>query len=380
MSNRLKEIKKKLRKDGYLIDPENLEPYMSRFKGIKFKNLTKPSFWEESRVFITGISGFVGSHLTDKLLELGAKVAGLVRRHSVPEYPNIKHVMENNTIITFEGDLKYLDPIITAFRNFEPEYVFHLGAQSFVPTSIRNPIETYETNIIGTSNVLEACRILDSLVDIKAIQIACSSEQYGRVYIDELPIKETNPMRPLSPYAASKQACENIALSHYEYYGIPVRITRGFNHTGSRRGLQFVTSVVTRQIARVKNSDNKKVIIGNPAPVRDFTDVRDMMQGYLLSVEKGKNGDIVNLGHGAGISIGDLVKLSAKVANLKEDEYELIIDESRYRKADVEVLICDYSKAKKVLGYYPQLPIIESIKDSLDYFEKNPRLMLMERH
>ena len=105
-----------------------------------------------------------------------------------------------------------------------------------------------------------------------------------------------------------------------------------------------------------------------------------MLQGYLLSVEKGKNGEIYNLGHGAGISIGDLVILSAKVANMTEKDYELIVDEARYRKADVEVLICDFSKAKRLLGYYPQLPIIKSIKASLNYFEKNPRLMLMERH
>ncbi|MHA1379045.1 MAG: GDP-mannose 4,6-dehydratase [Candidatus Helarchaeota archaeon] len=378
MSDRLEEIKQKLRKEGYLIDPDNLEPYLKKFKNKKFKQLASPDYWNDKRVFITGISGFVGSHLTDKLLEYGAKVSGLLRRHSVPEYPNIKHVMENNKITTFEGDLKYLDPIIAAFRKFEPDCVFHLGAQSFVPTSIRNPIETYETNIIGTANVLEAVRILDSSTDIEAVHIACSSEQYGMVYIDELPIKETNPMRPLSPYAASKQACENIALAHYDYYGIPVRITRGFNHTGSRRGLQFVTSVITRQVARAKNSDNKKIIIGNPDPIRDLTDVKDMLQGYLLSVEKGKNGDVLNLGHGAGISIGDLVKLTIKLANL--EKYELIIDKSRYRVADVEVLICDYSKAKETIGYYPQLPITESVKASLEYFEKNPRLMLMERH
>ena len=204
MSERLEEIKKKLRNEGYLIDPSNLEPYLKKFKDEEFKQLTKPSFWKDSRVFITGISGFVGSHLTDKLLEFGANVAGLVRRHSVPEYPNIKHVMDK--ITTFEGDLKYLDPILTAFKNFDPDYVFHLGAQSFVPTSIRNPIETYETNLIGTANILEAARILDSKTNIKAIHLACSSEQYGEVLIDELPIKETNPLRPLSPYAASKQA------------------------------------------------------------------------------------------------------------------------------------------------------------------------------
>ncbi len=378
MTDRLEEIKRKLRNEGYLIDPNNLELYLKRFKNMEFKNLANPDFWKDSRIFITGISGFVGSHLTDKLLGFGAKVSGLVRRHSVPEYPNIKHIIDKITL--FEGDLKYLDPIITAFRKFEPEYVFHLGAQSFVPTSIRNPIETYETNMIGTSNVLEAVRILDSSVDIKAVHMACSSEQYGRVYIDELPIKETNPVRPLSPYAASKQACEHICLAHYESYKIPVRITRGFNHTGSRRGLQFVTSVITRQMARAKNSDNKIIRIGNPAPIRDFTDVKDMLQGYLLSIEKGKNGDILNLGHGAGISIGDLVTLSARIAGMSEEDYELVIDEKRFRDADVEVLICDYSKAKRIIGYYPQLPITESIKASIDYFEKNPNLMYMERN
>ncbi|MCX7918596.1 MAG: GDP-mannose 4,6-dehydratase [bacterium] len=360
----------------YLIDPEHLDEYLKHFPNYEQemqKDLVDKTFWKGKRVFITGITGFVGGHLVEKLLELECNVYGLIRRHSVPDYPNLAKTL--NQIQLVEGNLTDINSIIAAFNLTQPEVVFHLGAQSFVPTSFRAPIETYETNIIGTANVLEASR--QTRANIQAIHIACSSEEYGLVYPNEVPIKETNPLRPQSPYAVSKVAGELIAQCHYKAFGTPVVLTRTFNHEGPRRGLQFVTSVVARQIARAKLRKTKTVTIGNPNPIRDFSDVRDIIQGYLLAVEKAKRGEPYNLGHGFGITIENLVKLAAKACDV---EVEIAIDKSRYRPAEVDILLCDFEKAKNELGFKPRIPLNKSMQDNVEYFMNNPHLLDIERH
>lgn len=370
------EMLKKLEEQDLLINPENLERYVGRFKNYEenaAKNLADERFWNGKRVFITGVSGFAGSHLAEKLVELGSNVCGFVRRHSVPEYKNINSIV--NKIKLVEGNLMDFSSILNYLDEFEPEIIFHLGAQSFVPTSFRVPIETYETNVTGTANLLEAMR--KSNTNIESVLVACSSEEYGLVYPNELPIAETNPLRPQSPYAASKVAAEIIAKVHHGTYGTPTVITRAFNHTGPRRGLQFVTSVVCRQIARCNIKGTKEIFIGNPSPIRDFNDVRDVVQGYLLAVEKGRKGEPYNIGHGVGITIENFVKLAASISNIAVD---IRIDPSRFRPAEVEALICDYSKAKNEIGYYPQIPLTKAIKDNVEYFKNNPHLLDIERH
>jgi len=365
-----------VKKRGLLIDPDNLDDYLKNFKNYEEemnKNLFNAEKWKDKRVFVTGVSGFAGSHLAEKLVSVGADVYGLVRRHSVPEYRNINHIINKITLV--EGNLTDIDSLFTSLKEIEPEVIFHLGAQSFVVTSFRCPMETYETNVIGTANVLEAARKVDH--SIKNVQLACSSEEYGLVYPNEVPIKETNPLRPQSPYAVSKVTSEMMGQVHHKAYGTPVNITRTFNHTGPRRGLQFVTSIVCRQIARAIVRGTKEVTIGYPYAIRDFTDVRDIVQGYLLSVEKAKKAEPYNLGHGMGISIENLVKLAAKVANVK---VEVKIDKSRFRPAEVEMLICDYSKAKKEFGYRPRIPLTKALLDNIEYFKNNQFLLDIEAH
>lgn len=357
-----------------LITPENLDEYLEKFKGYeKEKDLAKKGFWEGKRVFITGISGFVGSHLTEKLLEYGSEVHGLVRRHAIPDYPNLKQYEGRISLV--EGNLTDMNSLFSAIKKVEPQIIFHLGAQSFVPTSFRVPMETYMTNILGSANLFEVCRLHEG---IEAIHIAGSSEEYGKVEMEDIPITEETPLRPMSPYAVSKVATDKLAVCYHDMYGLPTVITRGFNHSGPRRGLQFVTSVIARQIARCVMRKTKDVVIGKPDSVRDISYIKDIIQGYCLAVEKAKRGIPYNIGHGFGITIENIVKIAAQLNGV--DDIRITIDKERTRPAEVDVLICDYSKAKEDFGYKSVTPITVSIQKAVDYFKENPHLLDIERH
>ncbi len=356
-----------------LLDPHKLENYLKLFDKEK-KDLFDRSKLADSRILITGITGFVGSHLAEKLVALDENIQlyGTVRRQSVPIYPNIYRIVDK--ISLKEANLIDYPSLESVITSIEPNYIFHLAAQSFVPTSFNAPIESVHTNIQGTVNLLEVLRKKE--LDLQSMHVACSSEEYGLVHPNEIPINEENPLRPQSPYAASKVATEMYSLVYHKAYGVPVVITRGFNHTGPRRGLQFVTSVVANQVAQVVKGKNKNIIIGNPKPIRDFTDIRDMVQGYILAALNGKKGEKYNLGHGYGISIENLVELTS---SLFEIEYKLVTDKSRYRPAEVNILICDYSKANQNIGYKPQYPLTETMENIVNYYlEENIITRLMK--
>src|SRR6185436_14361213 len=199
---------------------------------------------------------------------------------------NILHLEGKVKLV--ETDLRDLTSVTHALEVSRPDYLFHLAAQSFVPTSWNAPGDTLATNVIGQTNIFEALRALK--LD-PAIQIACSSEEYGLVLPDEVPIKETNPLRPLSPYAVSKVAQDYLGYQYFQSYGIRAIRTRGFNHTGPRRGHVFVTSNFCRQVAAIEAGRQEPVIrVGNLDAIRDFTDVRDMVRAYWLAVTKAKPG------------------------------------------------------------------------------------------
>ncbi|MDD5318115.1 MAG: GDP-mannose 4,6-dehydratase [Candidatus ainarchaeum sp.] len=337
-------------------------------------NELSESYWAGRDVMITGISGFLGSHLAEKLISMGAKVHGLLRRHAVPHYPNIAHLQGKVNLI--EGDLMDVPSILNALEKSGATVVFHLAAQSFVPLSFQAPYATYEPNILGTANVLEAIRRGKT---VERMQFAGSSEEYGLVHPEETPIRETNPLRPLSPYAASKVAGDYICYTHYKCYGINVVRTRAFNHTGPRRGLHFVTSVISRQVARGIRFGQTDVTIGNPNPQRDFSDVRDILRGYMLAIEKGKPGESYNLGSGHAISIRDLAQKCIEIGGMN-GKMSIKIDEARYRPAEVMLLRCDYSKAKADLGWSPQIPLEKTLKDLIDYYVSRDDLIGIEVH
>jgi GDPmannose 4,6-dehydratase len=272
--------------------------------------------WKDKNVLITGVSGFVGSYLGRELIKREANVFGLIRRRADGSTPkNLKDRGVADKISLIEGDLIDITSLANAFDQSEPDYIFHLAAQSFVERSFHNAIETQYANCLGTANLLEAVRIKD--LNTKIV-FAGTSEEYGLVlsseeqyekakkdygtvfpepeHIPEVPIKETNPLRPMSPYAVSKVYGDFLMRNYYHSYGLDNVVSRGFNHEGAGRGIMFVTSVIARQIMKLKFGEQDRILIGNLNSLRDWSHVEDIVQGYLLLADKGLKGEVYNQG------------------------------------------------------------------------------------
>lgn len=313
------------------------------------------------RVLITGITGFAGSHLAELILSEHPEVEvfGTYRWRSRRD--NIGHVEGRVGLI--ETDLRDYSSVHTMLEASRPDFVFHLAAQSFVPASWTGPSETLTTNIVGQTNLFEAIRRLD--LD-PVVQLACSSEEYGRVLPDEVPIKETNPLRPLSPYAVSKVAQDMLGYQYHQSYGLRAIRTRGFNHTGPRRGEVFVTSNFARQLALIEAGGQDPVIrVGNLDAIRDFTDVRDMVRAYWLAVHHATPGEVYNISRGEGISIRDLLD---RLIALSTADVSVEVDPARLRPSDVGILVGDCSKFRQETGWEPLIPFDQTLSDLLDYW------------
>jgi GDP-4-dehydro-6-deoxy-D-mannose reductase len=337
------------------------------------------------RVLITGITGFAGSHLSELLLDKGEyEIYGTARWRSkldnlseIASQGRLNNLMEESTddakifqksvkkdcvnLLQCEiGDAVSVRRTITLTK---PEFIFHLAAQSFVLSSWNDPAQTIKTNVIGQVNLLEAVRLEG--VNPR-IQIAGSSEEYGLVYPNEVPIKETNPLRPLSPYAVSKVAQDRLGFQYCHSYGLEIVTTRGFNHTGPRRGEVFVTSSFCKQVAEIEAGKREPVImVGNLEAERDFSDVRDMVRAYLLAVEKGKPGEVYNVASGKSRKIGDVLDM---ILGLTQTEIKVEKDPKRMRPSDVPMLLGDASKFKALTGWKPEIRFEQTIKDLLDYW------------
>jgi GDP-4-dehydro-6-deoxy-D-mannose reductase len=314
------------------------------------------------RILITGITGFVGSHLAEYALARGdVEVFGTVRWRS--RLDNVEHI--ENDITMLDCDLRDNMAARRVLQDVKPDYIFHLAAQSYVPTSWIAPAETLTTNITAELNLLEGMR--DLKLDSR-IQVAGSSEEYGLVYENEAPITEDNPLRPLSPYAVSKVAQDFLAYQYHKSYGMFTVRTRAFNHTGPRRGHVFVTSNFSRQVAQIEKGKKEPVIeVGNLEARRDFSDVRDIVRGYWLSLEKGEPGEVYNIGSGKAITIQELLDL---ILSLSDIEIEVRQMPERMRPSDVELLVTDYSKFNRATGWKPEIPFERTIEDLLNYWRE----------
>lgn len=313
------------------------------------------------RVFITGITGFAGSHLAEYCLEKGLEVHGAIRWRS--QMDNISHIQDKLNLI--ECDIRDASSVLKAVLGSKPEYCFHLAAQSFVPTSWSAPAETLMTNIVGELNLFEAVRELN--LDTR-IQLACSSEEYGKAETSEVPIIETNQLRPLSPYGVSKVAQDLLGYQYHQSYGMYIVRTRAFNHEGPRRGEVFVTSNFAKQIAEIEKGIKEPLLkVGNLEAKRDFTDVRDTVRGYFLSLEKGKPGEVYNICSGKAISIQEMLDM---LLGLTDVDIKVEQDPSRLRPSDVPLLEGDCTKFKSEVGWEPKIPFSQTLEDTLNYWRE----------
>ncbi len=314
------------------------------------------------KVLITGITGFVGSHLADYLLaKPEVEVYGIYRWRS--DTKNVDRIKDKLKL--WECDMKDASSVMRIISEVLPDKIFHLAAQSFVPTSWHAPAETLTTNIIGELNIFESVR----RTGINPwIQIAGSSEEYGLVYENELPIKEANPLRPLSPYGVSKVGQDLLAYQYYMSYKLNVVRTRGFNHTGPRRGEVFVCSDFARQIARIEKGLQPPLMrVGNLEAERDFTDVRDMVKAYWMSLEKCRPGEVYNICSGRSYKIRKVLDM---LLGISEKKIEVKMDEKKLRPSDVSVLLGDSSKFRKETGWEPEISFEKTLKDILNYWRE----------
>jgi GDP-4-dehydro-6-deoxy-D-mannose reductase len=317
------------------------------------------------KILITGITGFAGSHLADYLLAHvpGAEVHGTRRWRSKEDAAD--HL--EGKAVFHECDLTDSHNVYQVIEKIKPDRIFHLAAQSYVPASWDSPAETFHTNIVGQCNLFEAIKHLRPSGYDPVVQIACSSEEYGQVDRDELPIKETNPLRPLSPYAVSKVGQDYMGYQYWKSFNIRIIRTRAFNHEGPRRGEVFVVSNFAKQIADIEKERQRPVLsVGNLEAIRDFSDVRDIVRAYWLATEHCEPGDVYNICSGRGFAIKDVLTLLLSMSVRKEIKVET--DPFRLRPSDVPVLIGDSAKFVAVTGWKPKIPFEQTVKDSLDYW------------
>lgn len=313
------------------------------------------------RVLITGITGMAGSHLADYLLE----------KHPELEIVGTKRWRSNLTCVShLTGKVKLVDcdltdpsACFTLIKSHRPDYIFHLAAQSYVLDSWMNPAATITDNVNMQLNLFEAIRYCE--LD-PVIQLALSSEEYGKVHEHELPISEKNPLRPLSPYAVSKVAQDMLGYQYHQSYGLKTIRTRTFNHEGPRRGEVFVTSNFAKQIAEIEAGQREPVVyVGNVESRRDWTDVRDVVRAYWLSTQHCVPGEEYVIASGITRTVEEMLKLLLSFSRVK---IEIKVDEARLRPSDVLVLQGDYSKFKAATGWEPTIPFETTMSDLLEYW------------
>lgn len=319
------------------------------------------------KILITGLTGFVGSHLAEYCLtQKDIEIYGTMLSHHLGnELKRVEHIKDKIELL--ECNLTNRVAVARVLEKSKPDKIFHLAAQSFVPTSWKSPEDTLFNNIISELNIFETVREmkLDPI-----IVIACSSEEYGLVYENELPIKETNPLRPLSSYAVSKVAQEKLAFQYHQSYGLKIILTRFFNTEGPRRGQDFVISNFAKQVAEIEKGKQEPIIyVGNLETKRDFSDVRDMVRAYWLASEKCKFGEPYNVCSEKTRTIKSVLDLLLSLSSVKN--IEIRQDPERMRPSDVRVLLCDCSKFKKQTGWKREIPFEKTIEDVLNYWRKN---------
>ncbi|WP_313961643.1 GDP-mannose 4,6-dehydratase [Leptotrichia shahii] len=304
------------------------------------------------KVLVTGVDGFVAGYLSDYLFKSGYDVYGTT----------ISETYKNDKIKIFKMNLLDAENVSDVIKNISPNMIFHLAGQSAVGLSWQKPVLTIDVNVNGTLNLLEAVRINNIN---SRILIIGSSDQYGTIKPEDCPIKETQLQNPQSPYGISKKTQEEIGKLYVKAYKMNIIFVRAFNHIGARQGKNFVVPDFASKIVKIEKSAVPVLKVGNLDTLRDFTDVRDIVRGYLMLLESGKIGESYNIGSGNVIKVKDILK---KLINLSSKKIKIEIDKEKFRPVDVPIVQCDNSKIKKDTGWSPEISIDETLKEVLEYW------------
>ncbi|MDY6826529.1 MAG: NAD-dependent 4,6-dehydratase LegB [Bacillota bacterium] len=314
------------------------------------------------KILITGAGGFIGSHLTEKCVQEGFEVKAFVRYNSQNNWGWLEHSKFKNDLEIISGDIRDYDLVLNALKGCSA--VFHLAALIGIPYSYVSPLAYVKTNIEGTYNILQASRILE----LEQVLITSTSETYGTAQY--VPIDEKHPMIGQSPYAATKIAADQLAISYYRSFKLPVKIVRPFNTYGPRQSARAVIPTIITQLL----SGREKISLGNLLPTRDLTFVLDTVAGFLaIYRSKELYGEITNIGMNEEVSIGDLAN---KIINLFGSDAAIEQEAERIRpnKSEVERLCCDNSKIIKTTDWRPAYKFEEGLLETIEWFENNLNL------
>jgi GDP-4-dehydro-6-deoxy-D-mannose reductase len=309
------------------------------------------------RVLVTGVSGFVGGHLAEHLIESEDLVVGLSASGRWPE--GLAHLSSRVRIerCDLAGDVEA--ELAELIGRKQPEVIYHLAAQANPQASTADPRGTWALNLGGTLNLLEAVR--KSGLAPRVVLVG-SGVSYGNPAPEHLPVTESCPMRPNNPYSASKGAADLLGVQHVLEHGANVVIVRPFNHSGPRQSPRYVLGALARQVAEVELGRKARVEVGNLDVVRDFTDVRDVVRGYRLLSARGEAGEIYNLGSGRGTRLADAL---ATLTSLARVPIEVHVDPARVRPVDLPLLVADPSKLRAATGWEPRISIEQTLGDML---------------
>ena len=328
----------------------------------------------KKRALITGVTGMVGSHVADFLLEnTDWEIHGMCRWRSPLD--NLAHLMPRvnaaDRVFLLYGDLRDHISLQNVVEKCRPDYVFHLAAQSYPSTSFTAPIETLDTNIQGTARLLEALRKCEGIDPF--IHVCSSSEVFGKVPREKLPINEECGFHPASPYAISKVGTDLMGRYHAEAYGQKVMVTRMFTHTGARRGDVFAESTFAKQIAMAEAGLIPPVIkVGNLDSLRTWSNVKDAVRAYymLLTVNP-TPGEYYNIGGDFSTTIGEMLNHLISLSTRKD--IKVVSDPDRFRPLDADLQVPDTSKFRKHTGWKPEIPFETTMLELLDYWREKVR-------
>ena len=313
------------------------------------------------KALITGISGFAGSYLAEFLLNNGYEVYGTFYDKST--FSNLNGFIDK--IKLYQCDIRNYDTLKTIIGDVRPEEIYHLAAISFVPTSLKDPKLTFDTNLYGTLNLYQA--VIEQKINPKILFVG-SADEYGIVNEDDLPIKEEYPLRPMNPYSISKASADFLSYAYFKNYGLNIVRVRPFNHIGPRQSPDFVCSSFAKQIAEIEKRLKEPMIkVGNLEAKRDFTDVRDIVRAYWHAKQKGETGEIYNICSERTVQIKELLN---KLLELSSKKIEVREDPKRIRPSDNPILQGDCSKFRRKSGWKPEIPLDKTLKDILEYWRK----------